>query len=219
MSEFAADAQADRVHLTWQTRHEIGLTGFHIYRGVDEAGPGDRITAEPLPAQGAGSPQGYAYSYDDVPSSDRPVYYWLEEVRSDGATIRHGPVRVGETSFRLFLPVISVAQSGNAGTTAATDAVNALEAPAATDAVETGETPDASEPVDAVETPDATDGVKTGESPDASESAEAVETPDAETEWKPESHRMPQNWQTLLKHRMPPMRGTTGETPDADQNR
>jgi hypothetical protein len=115
VGDFVATGQADRVQITWQTLNEIGLYGFHLHRGLDPAGPGDRITGDPLPAQGPGGLEGFAYSYDDFTPlpAETPVYYWLEELHSDG-TYRHGPLRVGGAgSLRIFLPAIS--RGGAAG--------------------------------------------------------------------------------------------------------
>jgi predicted outer membrane repeat protein len=107
---FAAALHPDRVRLHWTTLNEVGLTGFHLYRGTDAAGPGDRITGDPLPSQGAGGLDGFAYAYDDF--TPRPpetaFYYWLEELHSDGEVFRHGPQRIGGAgSLRVFLPAIA----------------------------------------------------------------------------------------------------------------
>ena len=108
VGDFVAARQADRVQITWQTLNESGLAGFHLYRGLDPAGPGGRITEEPVPAQGPGELSGFAYTYDDftpLPAAT-PVYYWLEELHGDG-TYRHGPLRVGGAgSVRVFLPAV-----------------------------------------------------------------------------------------------------------------
>jgi uncharacterized repeat protein (TIGR01451 family) len=126
VGEFAAAQEADRVQLRWTTVSELSLYGFHLYRGTDAAGPGERITGDPLPSQGAGGLDGFAYAYGDF--TPRPpetaFYYWLEELHSDGGVFRHGPQRVGGAgSLRVFLPAIS--QGG---------AVPAAEPPAANEA-------------------------------------------------------------------------------------
>jgi len=85
------------------------LVGFHIYRGPDSAGPGERITVEPVAAHGPGSLQGYAYGYADrvPPAAGATIFYWLEELHADGGAIRHGPLPVrGADSQRLYLPAI-----------------------------------------------------------------------------------------------------------------
>jgi uncharacterized repeat protein (TIGR01451 family) len=110
VGEFAAAQEADRVQLRWTTVSELSLYGFHLYRGTDAAGPGERITGDPLPSQGAGGLDGFAYAYDDF--TPRPpetaFYYWLEELHSDGGVFRHGPQRIGGAgSLRVFLPAIS----------------------------------------------------------------------------------------------------------------
>jgi len=110
VGSFAAQGLADRVQLTWQTLSEFGLYGFHLYRGADAAGPGERITADLLPAQGAGELHGFDYDYTDLmaPPVEGAVYYWLEELRSDGVPVRHGPERVGSAgSQRVFLPLVA----------------------------------------------------------------------------------------------------------------
>jgi len=136
---FEANQQGDHVQLLWQTFNEVGLYGFHLYRGTDAAGPGDRITGVPVAAQGAGGLEGFAYAYDDF--TPRPpetaFYYWLEELHSSGEVFRHGPQRVGGAgSLRVFLPAIS--QGGAIVVAAAIDAAPAA-APAATDTPESVE--------------------------------------------------------------------------------
>jgi CSLREA domain-containing protein len=110
VGDFVATGQADRVQITWQTLNEIGLYGFHLYRGLDPAGPGDRITGDPVAAQGAGGLEGFAYSYDDFTPlpAETSVYYWLEELHSDRGPIRHGPQQVAAAdNLRVFLPLLA----------------------------------------------------------------------------------------------------------------
>jgi predicted outer membrane repeat protein len=106
---FAAELHADRVRLHWTTLNEVGLTGFHLYRGLDAAGPGERITAAPLPGQGAGGLEGFAYAYEDFTPrpAEAAVFYWLEEAHSSGEVFRHGPQRIATADgLRVFLPVV-----------------------------------------------------------------------------------------------------------------
>lgn len=104
---FAATALPDRVQLTWQTLSEVGLAGFNIYRSTDAAGPGERITTDALPAQGADSLEGYDYVYEDSARVDGVRYYWLEELHADGGSILHGPQQVAGVSPRIFLPFVN----------------------------------------------------------------------------------------------------------------
>jgi fibronectin-binding autotransporter adhesin len=109
VGNFAAELHPDRVRLHWTTLNEVGLAGFHLYRGLDAAGPGERITAAPLPGQGGGGLEGFTYTYEDF--TPRPaegaVFYWLEEVHSSGEIFRHGPQQVGgANSLRVFLPLV-----------------------------------------------------------------------------------------------------------------
>jgi CSLREA domain-containing protein len=113
VGDFVATGQADRVQITWQTLSELGLYGFHLYRGLDPAGPGERITGDPAPAQGAGGLQGFDYRFDDF--APRPageiVYYWLEELHTDHAPIRHGPhaavEQTGALQPSVWLPLVN----------------------------------------------------------------------------------------------------------------
>jgi hypothetical protein len=109
VADFSATGQPDGVQLAWQTFEERALVGFHLYRGADSAGPGERITVEAVAAQGPGSVQGYAYAYEErlLLPPGATVYYWLEELHADGGAIRHGPLPVrGADSQRLYLPAI-----------------------------------------------------------------------------------------------------------------
>jgi pullulanase len=107
VSQFSAQAQPDRVRLAWDTVSEVGVYGFHLYRSSDSVGPGDRITAEPVWAQGAETPFGFNYLFDDwLPrTTGGAIFYWLDELRSDGSAVRHGPAVIyGADSTRVFLP-------------------------------------------------------------------------------------------------------------------
>ena len=109
VADFSATSQPDGVQLAWQTLDEQALAGFHLYRGPDSAGPGERITVEPVAAQGPGSLQGYAYGYEErlLLPPGATIYYWLEELHADGGAIRHGPLPVrGADGQRLYLPAI-----------------------------------------------------------------------------------------------------------------
>ena len=95
------------MRLAWDTVSEVGVYGFHLYRSSDSVGPGDRITAEPVWAQGAETPSGFNYLFEDwLPrATDGAIFYWLDELRSDGSAVRHGPaVLYGADSTRVFLP-------------------------------------------------------------------------------------------------------------------
>ncbi|MBX3000132.1 MAG: hypothetical protein KF893_16540 [Caldilineaceae bacterium] len=105
---FTAERQPDRVLLSWQTLNEIDLYGFHLYRGLDPAGPGERITAQMLPAQGVGMIQGFDYFFEDfTPPAGVTVYYWLEEWHGGGAPFRHSAqIAPYSEGMRLFLPAV-----------------------------------------------------------------------------------------------------------------
>ena len=78
---------------------------------------GERITGDPVPAQGAGGLQGFDYAYDDYTPrpAETPVYYWLEELHGDEA-YRHGPLRVGGGKGSGRLPSRMRAKSADLST-------------------------------------------------------------------------------------------------------
>ena len=91
LASFQAQAQADRVVVTWETVSEVGNAGFNLYRGDDAAGPLALLAY--VPAQGPGSTQGFTYTVDDVAvQAGHTYWYWLESVDLSGATTLHGPV-------------------------------------------------------------------------------------------------------------------------------
>jgi hypothetical protein len=51
---FAAALHPDRVRLHWTTLNEVGLTGFHLYRGTDAAGAGRPHHRRPAAQPGRG---------------------------------------------------------------------------------------------------------------------------------------------------------------------
>ncbi|MBX3000131.1 MAG: DUF11 domain-containing protein [Caldilineaceae bacterium] len=108
VNDFTATRQPDRVQLTWQTLNEMDLYGFHLYRGLDRVGPGERITAQMLPAQGVGMLQGFDYFYEDFnPPAGVTVYYWLEEWHGAGAPVRHSAqISPDSEGMRLYLPTV-----------------------------------------------------------------------------------------------------------------
>jgi len=91
LASFAADAQSDRVVVSWETVSEASNAGFNLYRSSDPAGPQTLLTT--LPSQAPGSTAGFAYSYEDLAVQPGQTYwYWLEDVSLGGATTLHGPV-------------------------------------------------------------------------------------------------------------------------------
>ena len=107
VDQFRAEVQPEGVRLSWTTVSEIGLYGFHLYRGADTSTPGERLTAEPIWAQGPDAAAGFEYRFDDLwpRAANQPSFYWLEELRIDGSAVRHGPAVVPDTgNVRVFLP-------------------------------------------------------------------------------------------------------------------
>ena len=116
LSSFAADAQADRVLVDWQTVSELGNAGFNLYRSTDPAGPQTLLTT--LPSLAPGSTHGFAYSYEDLAVQPGQTYwYWLEDVSLSGATTLHGPASATvQAPTAVTLSGISADQTGEADT-------------------------------------------------------------------------------------------------------
>ena len=77
--------------VSWETLSEVDNAGFNVYRADDAAGPQTLLAY--VPSQGPGSPQGFAYTYDDLAvQSGHTYWYWLEAVSFGGTTTLHGPV-------------------------------------------------------------------------------------------------------------------------------
>jgi hypothetical protein len=96
LAAFEAEAQADRVLVSWETASELNNRGFNLYRGVSPDGWDRQLNALLIPSQAPGSPSGSAYTWEDqadlVPGTT--YYYWLQDLDVYGATTLHGPVSV-----------------------------------------------------------------------------------------------------------------------------
>jgi len=92
LASFAAQGQADRVVVTWETVSELDNAGFNLYSGLQADGS-DRALLTYVPSQAPGSTQGAFYSYEDLAvEAGQTYWYWLEDVDLGGATTLHGPV-------------------------------------------------------------------------------------------------------------------------------
>ena len=91
LADFAAQAVADHILLTWETVSEIDNSGFNLYRSASAAAPGELLAY--VPSQAPGSTQGASYSFDDTQvTAGQTWYYWLEDADLSGAATLHGPV-------------------------------------------------------------------------------------------------------------------------------
>ncbi len=92
LASFAAQGQADRVVVTWETVSELDNAGFNLYSGLKADGS-DRALLTYVPSQAPGSTQGAAYTFEDAAvEAGQTYWYWLEDVDLNGATTLHGPV-------------------------------------------------------------------------------------------------------------------------------
>ena len=78
--------------LRWRTASEVDNFGFDVYRGDDEEGPFDRLTAEPIPGAGT-TDEPQTYSFDDPTIAPGTVYwYYVESISMSGVREQFTPV-------------------------------------------------------------------------------------------------------------------------------
>lgn len=93
LNSFTANWTTDHVVVTWETASEIGNLGFNLFRSTSPDQIGTLITAEMVPSQAPGSPQGFTYSFEDSGViAGQPYWYTLEDMAISGTTAFHGPV-------------------------------------------------------------------------------------------------------------------------------
>jgi hypothetical protein len=78
--------------LKWTTASEVDNFGFDIYRSLNEDGPFDRITDDPLPGAGTtDEPQSYVFVDSEIdPTKD--YYYYIESISLGGVREVFSPV-------------------------------------------------------------------------------------------------------------------------------
>lgn len=103
---FQAKAEADGVHITWETASEVDLVGFNIYRSVVPSGEPVRLNPYLIPPQAPGSSFGGTYSWLDEDVEPGTTYaYLLEDRDVSGALTPWGPVKVNVPAH-VYLPLL-----------------------------------------------------------------------------------------------------------------
>lgn len=92
MAHFGALGLPEGVRLSWETRSEVDVAGFHVWRATASDAEYARLTGSLIPALG-GPSEGAEYVYEDA---DAPLgeacLYQVEEVGYGGESAFHGPV-------------------------------------------------------------------------------------------------------------------------------
>ncbi len=101
-----AVAAGQGVMLAWQTSSETGIAAFRWARRV-AGGAIWMVAGDLIEAEHAGSNQGGAYQYSDVPGCAPGCGYRLQVFGLDGRTWYIGPLEVEAAPLQLFLPSVS----------------------------------------------------------------------------------------------------------------
>ena len=92
LASFRAVGFDSAVSVEWETASELDNLGFHLYRGLSENGPWERLTSSLIPGLGS-SPEGKRYSFLDSGLRNGATYFYrLEDVDRSGRVTSHGPV-------------------------------------------------------------------------------------------------------------------------------
>jgi hypothetical protein len=92
LSVFRATGLDSSVSVEWETATELSNLGFHLYRGLSESGPWQRLNASLIRGLGS-SPEGKRYSYLDSGLRNGATYFYrLEDLDRSGRVTSHGPV-------------------------------------------------------------------------------------------------------------------------------
>jgi uncharacterized repeat protein (TIGR01451 family) len=95
---FTADRTPGGVRLRWRTSQENNALGFRLYRASSALRQGATLaTSALIAATGAAAGSEYVWLDASAPATG-VVYYWLEEVDTNGATTEYGPTVTGEAS-------------------------------------------------------------------------------------------------------------------------
>ena len=103
------------VVVDWTTASELDTVGFNLSRGDTPEGPFTQVNSELIPAS-SDPLTGSAYQYiDHNVYPGRVYYYQLEDIDTNGATTRHGPIEVkaqgggrNESIYSLALMVTGI---------------------------------------------------------------------------------------------------------------
>ena len=92
LASFRARGFDSAVFVEWETASELDNLGFHLYRGLSENGPWERLTQTLIPGLGS-SPEGKRYSFLDAGLRNGATYFYrLEDLDRAGRVTSHGPV-------------------------------------------------------------------------------------------------------------------------------
>ena len=93
---FEATEEEDHNLVTWITVDESHTVGYNLYRGDDPGELGQRLNVDVIPAHYYGQSMGDTYTFADYDAPQgETVWYWLEELTDEPATLLHGPVTPG----------------------------------------------------------------------------------------------------------------------------
>jgi hypothetical protein len=104
----------NNITLQWITQSETNLSGFRIYRGLDDSLENAELLDVFIPGTNTSQLQSYVFC-DTEAIEEGMYYYWLENLDLDGSNTLHGPVSItvntnhqGTPEIPLFTQLQSV---------------------------------------------------------------------------------------------------------------
>jgi uncharacterized repeat protein (TIGR01451 family) len=112
---FTATAVENGIALDWVTGAEIDAFGFHLWRSADpQFENAVRVTKTLIVAKGAGGAGATYHHVDTGIAANTNYHYWLQEIATNGDTLRFGPITVRSSSGdnpsaggTIYLPSLS----------------------------------------------------------------------------------------------------------------
>lgn len=88
---FHAQRSEDAAYITWSTANEMDCFGFHILRSSTIDQSAARAVSNLIPGAGTTTQQQYYHWWDrEIPAGD--IFYWLEEIDTNGTDQIFGPI-------------------------------------------------------------------------------------------------------------------------------
>jgi len=106
VSQPVAEATGNAIQIDWQTKSEVDIAGFNLYRSTTADGAGRTLIYDTA-AQYPGELIGGSYQFSDPNVQPQFTYfYWLEVVGRDSSTEFMNPTSASLSNNKVFLPAV-----------------------------------------------------------------------------------------------------------------